>query len=286
MCVFAKESKVPLPVPEYHFGDELANILKAGFAENSALQSQWNAGAPGSRFRLPGQDQEDGTACAKAAKLVEEAAEYFVLETLSIHLTDYFNKVGRAKKRTVELRREQVPEVLLTNRFLSLFSAPMEDRPAFVQEQAHAFHGGQVVAVFAKGARYSRFDLVLPKKSAVKRREFGAIELSTPRLRLTVGVKYDGFSSGIPFDFCQFYLRIPEEQVHVQMVMIEIHVSLKLLGLISGNWDYYRWVDSFLSTLEDKVSFDGFLQKVQWSTIAALLRCRQVSDGEQVGNDG
>ena len=288
MFVCDRESKVPLAVPKYHFGDGLADILTAGFAENSALEGQWSSGAPGSRlgFPGPGPRQRDGAAAAKAAKLVEEAVEYFVLEELSMHLTDYFNRVEDAEKRTVELRREQVPEVLLTNRFLSLFSAPMEDRPAFMQGEAPSDHGGEIVAVFAKGARYRRFELVLPKSSRVNRTESGAIEISTPRLRLRVAVRYDGFSSNLPFEFCELYLQTPHDQLEARKVLIKIDVSLKLVGLLFGNWDYYRWVDSFVSTLDDQVSFDRFLRGVQWPAVAALLRCRRPGEDKAQVDDG
>lgn len=70
------------------------------------------------------------------------------------------------------------------------------------------------------------------------------------------------------------------------MVFVEIDVSLKLIGLLFGNWDYYRWVDSFLSTLDDQVSFERFLEKVRWPAIGALLRCRRVGEGQQGATDG
>lgn len=278
MFVCTKQDKLPISVPEYRFGDGLAAIFKAGFAENPALESQWRSGAPGSLFCLPGPGQQDATAAAKAAKLVEEAVEYFVLESLSTHLTDYFNRIDDSPNRTDELRREQVPEILLANRFLALFSAPMEDRPAFMQEINTAPQHGQIVEAFSMGARYSWFDLVLPKRSKVTRTETGAIEISTPRLRLTLAVRYEGLSAGMPFEFCRLYLQTPPDKLHAQMVVIDVDASVKPLGLFIGKWNYYRWVDSFISTLDGQVSFEGFLERVRWSTIAALFRCRPVGD--------
>jgi hypothetical protein len=170
--VFAcrRSDNVVLNIPEYNFGAKLSSIFESAFAENKALEQQWLTGAPGSR--LPFLISEDKQAAQlKAAKLLEEATEYYVLEKLSMHLTDFFNRLDKSKDYTIQLQREHVPQVLLQNRFLSLFSMPIDDRPAFLENQSHGmkqpqFKGDLVAAGGNHGAMYQRFDLVLPKNSS------------------------------------------------------------------------------------------------------------------------
>jgi len=120
--------------------------------------------------------------------LIVEATEYYVLETLSTHLTDYFNQSELDSARLKEFSREDVADIVFKNRFLDTFSRPMRERAAFVRDSPKTSnHMDRVVAFYgSNGVRYSKFDLVLPIGARIERRSQlqSALKLQVPtRLR-------------------------------------------------------------------------------------------------------
>ncbi len=270
-----RQDHTPISVPEYRFGDQFASILNAGFAENKALRSQWRAVET---------DQHDSKSWYSedpaSRRLVEEAAEYFVLDSLSLHLSSYFNQPNTARASIVELNRDDIPRVLLDNRFLSLFSTPMQDRPAFGPDwpsrggvRQKSASGWKLIRAFSGEALYHRLSLILPKGSTVTRSKDKGVVISTPRLRLSLRVDYGGYAAFIPPEFCDTYLKTAYRDLDMRQVSLVLRVSLKPLGLLLGGWEQYRWVDSFIRDLQEKVSFERFMERIAWPSVAAYLRC-------------
>ena len=104
---------------------EISGYFDRAFLENKDLELIWN------NDPLKLQD-ELKTPEPRSMDIIREALEYFLLNKLSIHLNSYFKYPMERNKNISVIQREHIPSVLLSNRFLELFSKPMKDRAAFI----------------------------------------------------------------------------------------------------------------------------------------------------------
>lgn len=273
LCVGQNEAEF-VEVPGYDYSEELVGYMKALFAENEAPKKLWIADPLSKSFEF---SVETGLAThrlTEAGKLIVEGTEYFVLEKLSTHLTDYFNRPAVEQSRISTLRRENIPGVLLGNRFLDTFSRPRSDRAAFVDEMLNGSPlGTNVVASYGpNGYRYAQFDLILPSGARLERTSLGQIEVDTPKFTLSINVKFDGYASVLPRDFDELYLGRPEG-VNEYLVEILTSVSFKPLSLLSqSGWEYHAWIDSFLASLEADFSKKLYFSRIDWERVAITAR--------------
>ncbi|MCY2951985.1 MAG: hypothetical protein NTU53_08410 [Planctomycetota bacterium] len=303
-----QENRV-LPVERYHFAVELQEYLEAAFHENAALEHLWRKEPLQSnppKFKCGNQPYPQSYALIREATekfncgnqpypqsyaLIREATEYCILEELSTHLTDYFNDDRFSKHRLRVLERNDIPAVLLSNRFMELFSRPMDDRAKFLENQQPEGPQAQMagteanvetepVAVWADGLIYKRFDLTLPADATVSRLSSGEIQVKTNRFTLRFGIQFDGMSTVLPSEFLERYLQIKQECLQeilsfgVFDIQIRISVSFGHGSLIRATgWDYYRWIDSFLDCLNDKFSQEAFFTRIGWNSALTVLQC-------------
>jgi len=119
---------------------------------------------------------------------------------------------------------------------------------------------------------YERFDLTLPKETTIRRPSAGTIVLENNRFKLSIIVKYAGFSAVVPFDFIQYYIGENPFEVHAQHVDIELKYEVRPLSLLrEAGWEYYQWVDSFVSRVQAEMSGGQFLRRIGWDTVATLI---------------
>lgn len=275
VVVVSKKGNELVRIPRYRFSEALSDYLESLFSENEALKKVWAADPLSKQFDFDAKTGEANYRKTEASLLLQEAIEYFVLDRLSTHLTDYFNKPPFDESLLKEFGREDVPSVLFKNRFLDTFSKPMTERPAFVDEALkHKPRFGTVVASFGKGqARYERFDLVLPEKSKVTRTAHGAIEIDTPKFKLHIEAVFDGFGAVLPSRFERLYLRHDDyADLSVYGAKIGIAVSFKPLALVTQiGWNYHMWLDSFLESLTKESSKAQFLQRISWESARTVF---------------
>ncbi len=196
--IYNKKTNEIVPVPRYEFSEEIYQYFRCAFAENPALKTLWEK-EPLKNILL---NNGDNFKLRKSVNLLLEAVEYFVLDKLSIHSTDYFNTKSLKEENLEEYSREDIPDVLLRNRFLELFSRPMEDRPAFVNEIFSEDKDEEVVYVVdPDGYMYNKFELILPKNSTVRRLKDNKIEIETNKLKMTITVRFDGTNTDLPDGF-------------------------------------------------------------------------------------
>jgi hypothetical protein len=116
--------------PRYELGYALRTYLQSAFAENAGLKSAWQH----SPLAPPPDDENPAGDPTQGRELIRQATEYFVLSHLSTHLGDYFTS-NRARSQDLQtLSHTDVPDVLLQNRFMKLFTEPMNERAAFLDE--------------------------------------------------------------------------------------------------------------------------------------------------------
>jgi len=272
--IYDQKNNEIIEVPRYKFAEEVCSYMEGAFAENPALKKLWDKEPLG---RNPISEEHRGVKSRpKSFQLISEAAEYFVLSRLSTHLTDYFNTQSFQKKNLGKYGREDIPEVLLSNRFLELFSRPRENRPAFVNGTFRQKEDGEVVCAYGPGgAIYEKFDLILPKRSAIRRPNPNNIEIETAKLKMSMSVHFEGFCTVLPKEFEQYYLGLSNSpSVPPYKLNIQLKVSIKLGALLTRTgWEYYRWVDSFLDKMDDEISEETFFERINWEATLTTLQC-------------
>lgn len=278
VCIQDKTQGV-FEIPRYAFSENLVRYFKALFAENEAPRKLWDSDPISKTFK---HDPEAGTfevRATAAGQLITEATEYFVLETLSAHLTDFFNRSGMDEALVQELNREDVPDVVFRNRFLDTFSRPMHERAAFVDTSlAKKPYAGKIVSSFsAGGPMYSEFDLKLPFGAKVRRLSPKSVEIDTPKFRLVIEVVFGAFASSLPRGFANLYLdEASFQDIRTYEIAVITDVEFKPLALLSRTgWDYHAWLDSLLDELEARISSSAFFEKIDWNAAATVGRVVQ-----------
>ena len=269
-----RKSRKSLRVERYDLASDFSDSIRALCAENKALGKIWESDSFDKMTQV-----EDGKykfEHTPSRKLAIEALEYYVLHSLSVHLTDYFNHGDDVDEEEIkELTRSDFPQVLLENRFIDMFSRPLEEREAF---QSHAESpGGKVVyAIGAEGQLYDDFDFTLPKDAMVSRKGHGVIEVRTARFSLKISCDIGGTSVSGGFDFVKLYLGRKWDEIEAIKCYITLNVQFFPLQAISRKgWQYYRWLDSFLDRIERDASFKYFLKQIAWEKALTIETIRE-----------
>lgn len=274
--IFDKKTKLPVDCDGYEYLEVLHQNFRASFSESTAMKHIW---------------KEKSFGCEEKDALIIEASEYYLINELSIHLTDYFNTRSLDKSHLVKLSRNNIPDILLSNRFLELFSKPMEQRASFVKdnkkgravlimgEEGTVFkefdvkgikndrRKGRVLWRMGKGGTiFKKFDLVLPKDSYVTRKG-DSIQIDTKRFKMTFRFNYSGFENVLPYGFEELYCGFRRyDDSWTTEISLDISIEFKFFTLFSrGGWDYYEWIELFLKKMNENFSGDYFFKKINWN---------------------
>lgn len=252
----------------YHFVRDFRRTTEAIFNENTALGMQWKEDPLDAMY----EHKDSGSTQIRTtlgARLVNEIAEYLVLELLSTHLTDYFNSRQFDQSRLRTLERKDVPDIVLSNRALETISRDPADRPAFADRN----FGKNITSASAGTHAYSRFDLTLPRGAVISRSSDGELQISTKGLKLTIACEFQGLNVYMPSSFDKHYLKISDfRKLNWFDVPIRLLVKVNLTQAILGRaWPYQEWVESFLQKCRDEFDMDRFLSRIQWDSIEASL---------------
>jgi hypothetical protein len=269
--LLSREKKGIVSIDCYDFADKLSRYLDYAFAEDAGLKKTWN----NIDFnRNTGKDNYN-----TFLKIANEAAEYYLLEKLSNHLSEYFNNSGLDKNELVEYERNDIADILLKNRFLELFSKPMEHRAPFIPDKpiinSKDKSVGKIVASFSKGAMYNHFQLTLPKNSIINRNSDDSISVITQRFTLRLKSITSGLNTYIPWDFYKHYLGLTETiNTSAFVVTYKIEVTFHFGSLFrTVGWQYYNWVDSFMIELQKKFEKDYFFDsKIEWDKACVIIK--------------
>lgn len=277
--LYDKEENTLVEVSRYDFSEDIQWYFESAFNENLALENQWK------RDKLSDLHFSDENLIQnnKSARLIVEATQYYLLKRLSIHLTDYFEHKYLEEANLKKYGRVDIPEVLLSNKFLDLFSRPMAERSAFVdEEEDRSEFEGEVITVYGNGVYYDKFELVLPLNSKLKKPTDSAIEIDTQRLKISMDIHFDGCNNSLPRGFEQYYLGIDDNNLlrfDAFEVKINISVDMKLRSLFSRlGWEYYYWIDSFLDDIDYYVSQDVFFKRINWESVLTVIHCENIKN--------
>jgi hypothetical protein len=243
VILITKDGRI-IRIDRYAFSKDLADFFRALFLENKAIERTWRSSKHSflSRGQDPKASNEDLIEAAANKKLVREAVEYFILDKLSLNLTDYFNRNSEIDDvAIVTLERNDIPSVLLSNRFLDLLSRPMEERESFSTFKRNrpppnlgeGFKAQVVAAYTGEGAIFDQFDLVLPRGSAVSRSGDHSLLIDTKRFSIRFETLFDGYGGSLPSHFEELYIGLKGDEAATYEVRIEVDVALKWMTLFS-----------------------------------------------------
>lgn len=261
--LFVEGSKShPVEVPGYKFSEEVAHYLQGLFVENTAYAKIW-----ATPFKNSG-----GLEVKPDKKMVLELVEYYFLKQLSLHLSEVFESrgVGDAS-RISKITRGDIPQILLTNRFLESFSREMSARSAFSDHEGGIVHGNgerhEIVYAFGKGgAIFDNFRLILPKGSRVSRDSDGRLHIETAKFDLSFNAEFVGFYGSTPFGFEPLYLGVDFDGVEKRLVKADIRLRFKPASILAlGDWQYFSWAESFVKKFHSGMCFDQFIEECGWN---------------------
>ena len=276
--ILDRKKKEVIDIDNYDYSNKLFDNLESAFNEDKALKKTWK----NIDFKNIFEGKQD------FLKIITEASEYYLLEKLSTHLSGYFNNTSFDKNLLVEYERNDIPDVLLNNRFLELFSKPMEFRESFITENENDSElliykyvrdnesDGVIISNTSRnGAKFSHFDLKLPVKSKLIRNNNHSISLITDRFTMTINTIVGGMNTYIPSEYIENYLEINySSDIPAYVVSFEFEINFKTSSLLRTNsWNYYQWIDSFIKEVEQDISEEYYFnKKIEWDKIYPILK--------------
>ncbi|MEU8061787.1 hypothetical protein [Microbispora bryophytorum] len=258
-------SHKPLALPGYRFSEEFAQILNATLSENAALRNQWESHPLGhSRSTV---SHRGTTQDSASFRLVREAAEYVILRELSHHLDRHFNRGHFNPELLVEVTRDQLSDILMSNRVLEMISRDIKDRPGMF-DRLDANNGKNYGSAF----QYALFRLTLPKGSKLRRLASGALLIDGPALRLEISTAMNGAN---PYFYPLFVTHVMgREYKDTGRWKIDFRISAKIkkpLVIPASRWPYHSWFESFTQRLEHKFAYKSFFADINWPASEAIL---------------
>jgi len=273
-----KQKNKLLNIRDYSFNFDFNMILHSLLTENKAFKSQWSDNPLGVLHDKPSEKNNE----SKSQKIVREISEYIYLTHLSTHLTDYFQNDSYDKKELVELNRNDVLDLLATNRVLEMISKDRSDREAFLKLKDMPKEEGEIVMSWANGALYNKFDLTLPKGSTISRQKDNSITIDCTSIKLNFKVDFKGFNANVSPLFEKHYMHQqdkskPWDNSHYHVKFITTIIIKPAFIAFGRQLNYHQWAESFLETIEGEMSFSAFLDRINWDTIEAMIHTGKAS---------
>lgn len=282
-CLFiADESKKNnlIGVPNYKISTDMKKYFESAFSENPAYKTIWEDSG---LDKL--KEYQTMAPVTESKKLLVEMLEYCLLEHFSMFIDDYYNTRNITKK-IISYSGNDIPDVLLKNRFLKLFSEDPKNRAAFCtnsktrvfkikESDGESKDEGTVVFMTGNdGAMYRRFELNIPKGSKVFREKDDTIVIDTKLFIVKYKIVFDGFSTVVERDFYKYYLHETEyQEFHDWKYIVEFNVKYKISSLLKlWDWKYYNWLDEYLVKLANYCDIDTFYKNIGWEKSKTILR--------------
>lgn len=289
----------------YRFSTDLNDVITAGLKENKAWKTTWENNPLISLKNITSKSEnviplgvttienkktfssvienEEISAAVrenKSNKLLVEAVEFMIIDQLSKHLSEHFNKISPKKKPLVKkYQREDFSAFLLKNRFLNLLTTPFEDRAEFIGiSKSDIKEKGELTFIKGTdGTIYRRLILTLPTNTKLEKTDdSSSFCVTTSRFKLSMCINSEGYGHIMPSGFEYAYIK-NDQNIKSLKLKIRIKADVRLLSLLTfSNWEYYTWMDSYINTLKEKYSFSSFLKEINWSEASTNLHITQI----------
>jgi len=217
-CIFVDvEQGVVCGARHYQFSRDVADLLEVAIACNEALRQRWHREATllindSAGAKVPWLRDD-------CRKLVSDAVEMVVFRYLSASLSQ--NLKHYSDGRFVNsVPPSAFPGLMMSNDLMA------------------AIH-----------ARDREMRLTLPVRTLLTRPGANVLRLHSPRFHLEIKVEYRGESATLPPELLS--QAFAPCNVKAQVVRVLIHCDVPLAALLrSRQWEYYGWIDLFLSSLD------------------------------------
>lgn len=276
--VFDEKNKKLLRVPLYEISSDMSRFLQSAFVENKAILNIWQNG-------ICNKNNNDETNFKAMSDLLIELIEYCILDKMSTYVTDHFNKINNKKYKIVEYGRNELAEILLSNRFIKLFTEPMENREAFININKNLNRICRVVndnnretilAYSSSGAEYRSLFFELPQGTKINRTDKGALKINMRSFEIKIRINFEGYCTFIPTSFHEFFLNKPSDNLTDFNFDVQIQVKNKLKSIISPiKWIEYDWIDGFIDKLENYLDKERYFSEIDWKKLEANLIINQ-----------
>ena len=272
----------PIGILRYKYSRDAQQYLKSIFSENVPFKKQWTLEVGPESFKY---DKENSSVKVVPPKILKEFTEFLILEILSSHLSSYFDPMpSTARPDLTILSRNDISNLLVTNRVLDQVSKSPKDRAAFENFKASDNWSNTYFAHGKDGVVYSRVELQLPKNATIQRsaKYSDTIEIFHPDFKLTFKVKDCVTSVDTPYQFEKLYLKSDIDKIKTRRVEIHFEGQSTLRGLFkSGQWDHLLWIDSFLSSIHRELDFNEFLKEIDFEA-AVTARLLQANSNDEI----
>jgi len=273
--IIDNENNEIIPIENYDYVNTISRDLKSAIIEDNAIKIELeNAGFES------GSDKEKKQ---KGIKTINELTEYYILNTISTHLTNYFNNNKIEKEQLVEFSRNDIPLILLNNRFLELFSKPIDKRPIF---NKHEFKSDRLIIIKDSNKnlvsvkkvsqsnifRFQSFKIVLPEDSKITKDLDGSIVIENKRIILKFKTIFECTNTVLPIGFEKYFLdlhdifRYDAFQVNI---ILEFKLKFGAVFLIN-RLDF--WINSLIDKIEKKISKEKYFNKIEWDKTFVILK--------------
>lgn len=269
--IIKRENNEIISIDNYDFSRKIEIFLKAAICESKAISMDLDAAV----FKYDGEKDS----VLKGVKIINELTEYYLIDTLSTHLNDYF--IGINDKNLLKFNRSDLQEVLLKNQFLELFSKQMENRDAFNNCSDELFNGNSVARILIKkestGALFQRLDFILPIRSEISKDENNYFSIKTKKVIFKFKSRYESYGTNLPIGFLKYYLGINDpKQYSVHQVYVDFDIKYRFSSFLFSNaWKYYQWIDSFLEKVENQIGLTNYFDKIGWEKAYVILKIKQ-----------
>ncbi|OPB92598.1 hypothetical protein [Elizabethkingia occulta] len=262
-------------IDNYDYSNKIFEYLQLAITEDEKIKQDWlNVNF--------GDITEERS---KILPYIQEISEYYFLESLSTHLSSFFNNTKFRKTKLKLYERKDIPEILASNRFLDLFSKPMNERILFKENEQENFlmkftrdnFEGKVILNYKNGAMFQYFDLHLPSESKISRKRASKILISNNRFDILITTNVSGVNTYIPAEYRKLYLGLNKLDDPTFITNYKIEINFNRFSFFkSSNWEYYEWLDSFLDEFEKKVSEKFYFEKkIEWDKIYPIIKILQ-----------
>lgn len=273
ICYEPKNQEL-IKIPEYTLSEDLKKYLKAACIESKDIESLWKKDRLGMREIYNDIDPKSTyVELSQSSIVLNKLVEYLILKRLSLTTVDYFNKATFDKRKIIELTEYDIPEIVVSNMFLSLFSKKMALREAFDNQE-----GNNIVVAYGKnGEIYDKFELYLPRKCKIVRKNLNTIILKHPLFKLELTPAFSGFGAVLPQGFEREYLKVDILKTRAYKLYIGVKLKFSWKALFIGKSLYYDWIDTFIENLHNDMDFDKFIDDIHWNIVRAINQCNKIN---------
>lgn len=272
-CVvtYDREKKELIKIKGYSFSEDLKMYLDAARKESNDIKSIWNKDYLGLSEIVNNDKGNTQVSLSHSAKLLNQLMEYMLLKELALTTVDYFNRPQFKEKKLTKLEKMDVPDFVATNIFLNLFSKATSERSVFNNLE----NPNVVMAYASNGALFERFELILPQKCKIYKKDNKIIELKHPLFKLKLTPVFTEFGAVLPDNFEKHYLHSSIFEVESYEAMIEIDLKLSWKAFFIRKSEYFEWIDKYIEYLFRRYSFQNFIEKISWDIVETIIECNK-----------